>query len=84
MVPSDVEELDHPRAVLVQLARQSRSKKVRTDIVPDRGVSGRVGRAYLPRIVEFVTEFWDPDSASRKCRSLASCRRVLAEWARDT
>jgi hypothetical protein len=84
-VPREPETLPDPKGAMVDLARQSRRRTIRDDMVP-RPASGRVvGPAYTSRLVEFATDRrhgWRPAVAARSCDSLARCvrrmRRLMA------
>ncbi len=69
-IPALPETLDDPKTTLVNLARISRRKDIRQDMVP-REASGRaVGPAYTSRIVEYVKKHWRPDIAAQHSDSL--------------
>jgi hypothetical protein len=80
-VPRDPEALVDPKAAMVGLARASRRRDIREDMVP-RQESGRpVGPAYASRLIEFASSFWRPDVAARQSDSL---RRALDSLRRLT
>lgn len=85
-MPANPEDLDDPKRAMVELARSSRRRDIREDMVP-RSASGRtVGPAYASRLVEFVADTshgWRPDIASRRCPSLARCLRRLQQVVDD-
>jgi hypothetical protein len=72
-----------PKETLVDIARRSRSRSIREDIVP-RPVSGaKVGPLYVPQLTRFVNELWRPDLASAESESLRRCLQALstlADW----
>jgi hypothetical protein len=80
-VPFHPEELDDPKTIIVNLARVSRRRDIRQDMVP-RPESGRqVGQAYSSRLIEFVSNHWRPDIASGQSISLQraiGCLKALA------
>lgn len=84
-VPEQPELLPDPKLTLIQLARASRSRSTREDLVP-RPESGRkVGPAYLSRMIEYVSDQvdgWRPIHAAKRANSLERClnclRRVAA------
>jgi len=86
-IPRDPESLDNPKNTLVELARHSRSRSVREDMVP-RPASGRpVGPAYVSRLIEFVSgpsALWRPETAARRSDSLNRCLIGLRRLARFT
>lgn len=79
-VPRDPEAVDDPKAVMVNLARRSRKRGIREDMVP-RPESGRkIGPAYVSCLIEFVEDKvtgWRPDVAARSSDSLKRCVRCL-------
>jgi hypothetical protein len=60
---------------LVNLARRSRVRAIRDDIVPH--LSARIGPAYNVRLSEFVVRSWRPRKAARYSESLARCLSSL-------
>ncbi|MEJ5340500.1 MAG: hypothetical protein WHT09_02945 [Thermogutta sp.] len=69
-VPVDPESLTDPKETMVHLARHSRSREIREDMVP-RPESGRsIGPAYSSRLIEFATKHWYPEKAAANCESL--------------
>lgn len=79
-LPTDPDSLPDPKAALVHLARQSRLRSVREDMVPEPGTSTRVGPGYVGRIIEFASKIWNPDAAAQVSNSLSRCVRALARW----
>lgn len=76
-VASDPEALDNPKLELVNLARRSRRRHIRLDMVP-REASGRtVGPAYTSRLVEYAGSIWRPDVAADRAHSLDRAVRCL-------
>lgn len=72
-VPEDPEALDDPKRTMVDLARSSRRRDIREDMIPRRGSGRAVGPAYTSRLIEFVSSRprgWRPDVASLRCDSL--------------
>ncbi len=69
-VPADPEALDNPKAAMVALARASRRKEVREDMVPQDGSGRRVGPAYASRLIEFAASSWRPEVAAQRADSL--------------
>jgi hypothetical protein len=79
-VPSNPEGLDNPKHVVVNLARLSRRREIREDMVPRPGSGRAVGPAYTSRLIEFVVNSgsgWRPDVAARSSDSLDRCLRCL-------
>lgn len=53
-IPSDPEALTDPKMTMVDLARRSRRRDVREDMVPRPGSGRSVAPAYTSRLIEFV------------------------------
>lgn len=70
-----------PKALVVDLARRSRFKRIRQDIVPlpqDR--TAKVGKAYNDALIRFVAEKWDIGVARQNSPSLERACRALQSW----
>ncbi len=84
--PSQPEAEPDPKAALVALARQSRRRDIRDDMVPRPGSGAKVGPAYTARLIEYVTQSscqWRPDVAAQRSDSLRRCLaalRTLKHW----
>jgi hypothetical protein len=72
--PTDPDTEPDPKQTLVNLARRSKRKSIREDIVPKQGSKGVVGKGYTPRMTEFIENNWDPINAEQISDSL---RRAL-------
>ena len=79
-VPSEPDTLSDPKLTLVNLARRSRKKAIRQDMVPPSGWSGTVGPAYVSRIGEFARDHWRPFEAAKNSDSLRRCLHRLKAW----
>ena len=80
-VPTNVESLDSPKTTLVNLARNSRSKIIRKEMVPRQGSGRQVGVAYASRLIEYVETMWQPAIAARNSESLYRAIRCLCRLA---
>lgn len=74
-VPAHPDAVTHPKQALVNLARQSRRRAIRDDMVPREGSGRAVGAAYPSRLVEFTSNHWRPQQAANTSESL---RRAIA------
>jgi hypothetical protein len=74
LVPSDPDQEEQPKRTLVNLARKSRTRTIREDLVPEEGTRGVVGKNYTPRMSQFIQDHWDPLEAEKHSPSL---RRAL-------
>jgi len=76
-VPPQPDSLRDPRRALIDLARHSRSRDIREDMVP-RPKSGRSeGPAYASRIMGFAQCEWRPSIAENSSDSLRRCREAI-------
>jgi hypothetical protein len=76
-VPSSPEALEHPKRAIIDLARRSRSRDLREDLLP-RPTSGRSeGPAYASRMMEFAQSHWRPSAAEALSDSLRRCRQAI-------
>ena len=82
-VPPDPEGLDHPKQAMVNLARLSRRRDVRQDMVPRQGSGRTEGPAYTSRLIEYATDRWRPDVAVQHAdslgRAVACLQRLCSE-----
>jgi hypothetical protein len=72
-LPTDPESLTHPKRVVVDLARYSRDRRTREEMVPRPGSGRSVGPAYVARMIEFIELVWNPDGAAGQSESLRRC-----------
>lgn len=83
-IPLETESVEDPKQTLVNLARRSRRRAIREDMVP-RVESGRqVGPAYPSRLIQFVEDRkqgWRPDVAAECSNSLCRCMQCLRRLA---
>ncbi len=81
-IPSNPEMLQQPKKEIVAIARNSRRRDIREDMVP-RPESGRSeGPAYTLRMIEFVQDHWRPDIAANSAPSLKSALECLKRLVR--
>lgn len=76
-IPEDPEHLPNPKDTVVGLARRSRRRAVREDMVPRPDSGRRVGPAYTSRLTEYVETTWRPEVAARRSESLRRAIRCL-------
>jgi len=73
-LPESPDLLDDPKGFVVELARNSRRKQFRNEMVPRPRSRKRVGPAYTSRMMEFSLYHWDPVRAQECSESLRRCR----------
>jgi hypothetical protein len=83
--PRQPETLPDPKKTLVDLARRSRLRDIREDMVPREGSGRAVGPAYTSRVTEYVGSEWRPDVAAShadRLRRAIDCLERLIEGSR--
>ena len=76
-VPENPESLTNPKAELVRVAQKSRSRALRSDILPSPGTTALVGPGYVARIIEYAESTWSWSRAARRSDSLRRCIRSV-------
>ena len=79
-IPVDPERLPSPKDTIVHIARHSRRREIREDLVPRPGSGRTVGPAYTSRMMEFVLNpdgGWGLDRAASVSESLGRALRCL-------
>jgi len=79
-IPLDLEKLDSPKSTMVEIARHSRRRGIREDMVPRPGSGRKVGPAYTSQLIEFAGDSkrgWRPTVAAKTSDSLNRCVRCL-------
>lgn len=82
-IPANPEMLQHPKQEIVRLARKSKSRTIRDDLVPDARTGATVGPAYRSSLESFINQEWDPARAESNAPSLARARRALLSWKKE-
>lgn len=77
--PSKPELVDDPKGELVNLARSSRRREIRDDLVPRPEGRRKVGPAYSSRLIEFIDNYWQVDGAAARANSLMRAIRCLGQ-----
>jgi hypothetical protein len=80
-VPRDVDAIVDAKEFLVRLARRSRKRAIREDIVPKAGSTARIGPNYNGRLCEFVTRHWDVYAAQHHSSSLRRTMAAIQDFA---
>jgi hypothetical protein len=74
------DELNNPKAHLINLTRASRKRDLREDIVPRAGSTAKQGPAYNERLGSFVRGYWSPSRARKHSASLDKALRALESF----
>lgn len=72
-IPPNPEAVEYPKRTMIEIARRSRRREIREDMVPRLRSGRQVGPAYTSRLVEFVERQWRPDVAAHSADSLHRC-----------
>jgi hypothetical protein len=83
VIPRNPDALEDAKGTLVQLAKRSRNRRLREEIVPQAGTSAKVGTGYTGRMIDFAANLWRPRIAALSSPSLASCLRSVERWKTD-
>jgi hypothetical protein len=81
-LPRSPEDVEDPKQLVVDLARRSGKRDIRTDLVPRPGSGRRIGPAYTDRLIEFVVGPWRPPVAAEIADSLQRCMTRISELVR--
>jgi hypothetical protein len=84
-LPGEPDAVDDPKQTIVKLARRSRDRAIRRDLVPREGSGRSEGPAYASRLIEFASDDrhgWRPATATRSSDSLSRCLRALRHLVR--
>ena len=80
---ADPEQILEPKTEMVNLARHSRRRGIREDMVPRERSGRQVGPAYASRLIEYVETKWRPEVAAQGAESLRRAidclRRLIQE-----
>ena len=82
-IPQNAEATDNPKQTVIDLAKHSRRREIREEMVPRSGSGRDVGPAYNSRLIEFVTDTttgWRPDVAVNHSESLRRCVQCLSRF----
>ncbi len=77
LVPVNPDTEEDPKRTLVNLARRSRYRTIRQDLVPRPGSGASVGPDYVGRLLGFTMQRWHPDIAAQHSNSLHRCIEAL-------
>lgn len=82
-IATDPEQVFEPKIEMVNLARHSRRREIREDMVPRERSGRQVGPAYTSRLMEYVETRWRPEVAALGAESLRRAidclRRLIQE-----
>jgi hypothetical protein len=76
-VPMGPEQLEDPKQELINIARHSRRKQIRSAVVPEAGSTAQVGKLYVSEMMRFIETRWDIQIARTNAPSLNQCLLAL-------
>jgi hypothetical protein len=82
-LPINPEDEEKPKTTLINIARLSKSKAIRTDIVPKEGSTSIQGPGYTTRLIEFTMKYWNPEQAASNAPSLKRSINSILQWKVD-
>ena len=62
-IPTNLDSVQDPKALLLRLAARSRKVDIRMDLVPPARSERLIGPNYNGRLVEYIDRVWDPSKA---------------------
>lgn len=65
-IPVIPDEVNDPKLLVVNLARQSRKRAIREDLVPTAGSTSQIGKNYVGQLSQFVSKEWTIDDKTRQ------------------
>ncbi|MBI2340730.1 MAG: DUF4276 family protein [Deltaproteobacteria bacterium] len=80
LVPEQIESINDPKTILINLARRSTSSKLRSAIVPDVSTRSIIGPDYNGVLTNFVRNFWDIREAQKRSDSLRRAIKAIKKF----
>ena len=80
-IPIQTDTISNPKEFVLSLARGSRKKSLRDDLVPRSGENRKTGPDYNGRLAEFLhSGLWRANVAETHSLSLSQARKTLAQF----
>jgi len=79
-IPSSPDAVEDPKGLMVDLARRSRSSRIRADMVPSPKSGRKIGPGYTSSLIEYVIDpiaGWRAAAAAERSESLRRCFDAL-------
>ena len=70
LIPSNPDELEDPKRVLIKLTAKSRKRRLREAIIPAAGSTANFGPDYNGTLISFVQKRWKVNEATKRSPSL--------------
>lgn len=80
LIPENVDGIDDPKRLVINLARRSRKRTLREAIVPIPNSTARVGTDYNGQLSSFVLKAWNIEEAIKHSDSLRRTVEALNEF----
>jgi len=80
LIPTKPDQVARAKEALIELARNSRNRELRRDIVPPAGSTRKQGPDYNGRLSGFIRDHWGLERASRHSPSLQRTREVIVAF----
>ncbi len=80
LLPDAPDGESNPKARIIELARRSRLREIRQDLVPAPQSTSRVGKNYVGQLSRFALEHWQSKRAAKNSPSLAKAIRALRKF----
>ena len=78
-IPFPTDDILNPKEYLVSLARRSKKRRLRDELVPEPGARIPVGYGYNTRLIEFIQNHWNLERAATASPSLKRTLDRLAQ-----
>jgi hypothetical protein len=72
-IPTKPDTLSDPKQSLIDIARKSKNRRVRSELPPSAKLSASEGPYYTPFLSEFVQKHWNIQEAAQNSPSLKRC-----------
>ncbi|MCE5249898.1 DUF4276 family protein [bacterium] len=83
-IPYPTDTISNPKQFLINLARKSRIKRIKEDIVPLQYSTAQVGRNYNNCLCAFVNNLWNIAQAKEHSESLSRTVRAISTFSPRT
>ncbi len=80
LIPANVDAIEDPKQCLIKLAKRSRKRTLREDLVPVPGSTAKQGPVYNDSLIFFVNNSWDHSAAKSNSPSLERTIRSLENF----
>jgi len=79
-LPTNPDRLGDPKAAIIDLAKESRSRDIKSSLVPRKQSTAKQGPDYNNCLSMFVDQFWDIDFAASNSDSLSRSLAKLLQF----